>query len=262
MSASNVVERKQFWFFKKGWFWDSNEWFISFYRLTIFVAIPTLLLEYVLKPMFFNIVLGIAGLAICFWLVWTIALPIALLGRVIIRVPKTVKAMRRKHRARAMRRYLKKRFGGNQYTEGQRQSFQCVVDAILEMKALTFDKACKFEIEAQTKIFSNLNAAIELVAEHKKDFWQTHEAFTDLGFAMKASYTDYLPKPISIVLTVRPTNRDDIHAAISTDNGIWGCGRTTSEAVGSVIAAHQKVFGIQTVWSEDEYTQRKLKQGR
>lgn len=68
----------------------------------------------------------------------------------------------------------------------------------------------------------------------------------------------------SIVLTIRPTNRDDIHAALNGDNGYWSCGSNSNEAIGDLIKTHGKRIGVSVKWNEnDPYTQRQIaKRGR
>ena len=45
------------------------------------------------------------------------------------------------------------------------------------------------------------------------------------------------------------TNRtDDIHACLKDHPEVWGCGRTSLEAIGSLISVHPAVFGIKINW--------------
>ncbi len=44
-----------------------------------------------------------------------------------------------------------------------------------------------------------------------------------------------------IVVTRRS---DDYHASISGQSGLWGCGKTESEAIGDLVQSHPEALGI------------------
>lgn len=46
---------------------------------------------------------------------------------------------------------------------------------------------------------------------------------------------------MKIIVTKRS---DDYHACLEGYPGIWGCGRTPNEAIGSLITAHADMFKI------------------
>jgi hypothetical protein len=47
---------------------------------------------------------------------------------------------------------------------------------------------------------------------------------------------------MKIVITRRT---DDIHACLEGCPAIWGCGKTSDEAIGNLISTHPETFGIE-----------------
>jgi hypothetical protein len=55
-----------------------------------------------------------------------------------------------------------------------------------------------------------------------------------------------------IILTRRI---NDVHACIKGQTGVWGAGKTSYEAIGNMVSAHIKIFGIEAVeWPESQPT--------
>lgn len=47
---------------------------------------------------------------------------------------------------------------------------------------------------------------------------------------------------MKIIITKRS---DDLHACLDGHPEIWGCGKTSAQALGDMINAHQKTFNIE-----------------
>ncbi|MDP3785073.1 MAG: hypothetical protein Q8R12_03290 [bacterium] len=62
-----------------------------------------------------------------------------------------------------------------------------------------------------------------------------------------------------VVLTKRS---EDVHACLEKLPEIWGCGRTSNEAIGNMISAHYEKFDLFLAWNgKDEQTMRYLESG-